>query len=87
MHKIIGVISIAVGILVGVLLYPEDHFYAGSGSDLIDQRLFGYRTLPEAEEYVPTILALAIGFGIGIFLFNLKDVARSINEENKQDEN
>lgn len=87
MHKIIGVISIAVGILVGVLLYPEDHFYPGSGSDLIDQRLFRYRTLPEAEEYVPTILALAIGFGSGIFLFNLKDVGRSINKKNKKEDN
>ena len=87
MHKIIGVISIAVGILVGVLLYPEDRFYPGPGSDLLGQTLFGYRTLPEPDEYVPTILALAIGFSIGIFLFNLKDVARSINAENKKDEN
>ncbi len=82
MHKIIGVISIAIGMLIGVLLFPEDHIYPGPGSDLLDQTLFGYRTLPEPDEYVPTILALAIGFSIGILLFNLKDVARSINEEN-----
>ncbi len=50
MRKIIGVISIAVGILVGVLLYPEDHFHPGLGSDLRSQTLFDYRTLPEAEE-------------------------------------
>lgn len=87
MHKIFGVISIAIGILVGVLLYPEDDFHPGPGTDLRSQTLFGYRTLPEPEEYVPTIWALTIGFGIGILLFNLKYVGLLINKENKQDKN
>ena len=70
MKALVGIISIVAGLGIGGLLLPGDNYYSAGHLGYSRTYYPAFSTKPEPVQYVPTIMSLVIGFGIGIFLLN-----------------